>query len=137
MIGLDDLLVRFGERELAERTDRENASEIDFDVVQRAIDDAVAEAESYVRAAGIMRLSQPSPALKGYVCDIARWRIYDDAASEIVEQRYKLAIEWLKFASKHPAMLDDTLAVLTSEERNRTGCAVEPNKPPDWSDYAA
>lgn len=135
MILIKDMIDRFGEQELAERSDRENGTDINQTVLQRAIDDAVAEANSYVRAAGIV-LNKPSVALVGFVCDMARYRLYDDAVTEIIDERYKRAIAWLKEAVKNPQMLDDTFSGSLNDESRFVGCAVLANAPPKWSDFA-
>lgn len=135
IITINDLIQRFGEQELAERSDREYGTDINQTVLQRAIDDAVAEANSYVRAAGIV-LNKPSVALVGFVCDMARYRLYDDAVTEIIDERYKRAIAWLKEAVKSPQMLDDDFSGSLNDENRLVGCAVIGNTPPKWFDFA-
>lgn len=135
IITINDLIQRFGEQELAERSDREYGTDINQAVLQRAIDDAVAEANSYVRAAGIV-LNKPSVALVGFVCDMARYRLYDDAVTEIIDERYKRAIAWLKEAVKSPQMLDDDFSGSLNDENRLVGCAVIGNTPPKWLDFA-
>ena len=136
MITLDDLIARFGEKELVERSNKGYGDSMDAAVIQRAIADAEAEAQSYVRLAGLGKLLAPSAALLGFVCDIARYRLYDDAVHEVIEERYKRAIEWLKEAAKHPQMLDDALNDASAGETaaRYVGCAVMPNAPPQWAD---
>lgn len=133
MISRQDMIDRFGEQELAERSNRSDGSSIDDAVLQRAIDDAVAEAQSWTRVT-LVRLVRPSAALKGFVCDIARYRLFDDAVTEIIAERYKQAVAWLREAAKHPQMLDDALLEQEGGQRNGAG-AVVPNRPPQWKDW--
>lgn len=135
MITLNDLIQRFGEQELIERSDRYHSESLNQIVIEVAIEDAVAEAQSYIRAAGIV-LSKPSAALVGFVCDIARYRLYDDATNETIDERYKRAIAWLKEAVKNPSMLDDDVSGSLNAENRFVGCAVMPNQAPKWSDFA-
>lgn len=135
MITVNDLIQRFGEQELAERSDRYNSQAMNQVVIELAIEDAVAEAQSYIRAAGIV-LNKPSAALVGFVCDMARYRLYDDAVTEIIDERYKRAIAWLKEAVKNPQMLDDDFSGSLNDENRFVGCAVLANQPPKWSDFA-
>ena len=52
MITRDDMITRFGEREIANLTEHGSGRVRDEDGLQRAIDDAIAEAGSYLAAAG-------------------------------------------------------------------------------------
>lgn len=109
MISIDDLVERFGAKEIAERTDREHYRTIDTAIAQKAIDDAVAEAMAYLNATplvrhGVLVIAAPR-ALVVKVCDIARYYLYDDGAPPIVIQRYEQAIAWLKLCAKNSMML--------------------------------
>ena len=75
MIGVADLIDRFGADELQNLTDREAHAVIDHAVVGRAI------------------------------ADIARYYLHEDGATGIVKERYLQAIAWLKEVMKHPEML--------------------------------
>lgn len=130
IITRDDMVKRFGEKELAERTNRDTGDSIDDAVLQKAIDDAEAEAGSYIQAAGLKLTSAP-PVLVIKVCDIARYFIYDDAVSGIIEDRYKAAIDWLKAVVRNPQMLDGTALPVSI---NPSHAAVIPNKPDTMAD---
>lgn len=125
MITMNDLIQRFGEDELFERGEQ--------DAIEKAMNDAIAEAQSYVKLSGVV-LVQPSVALVGFVCDMARYRLYDDAVTQIIEDRYKRAVAWLKEAVKNPQMLDDTLSGSLNDSPY-VGCAVMSNQPLKWSDF--
>lgn len=123
-----DMIDRFGEHELILRTNRESADGIDDAVLQRAIDDAEAEAGAYLQAARL-QLAAPPPVLVIKVCDIARYYLYDDGVSQIVEDRYKQAVAWLRDVVRNPQMLDPEAV---SPDAKASTCAVIPNQPESW-----
>ncbi|HRL00932.1 MAG TPA: DUF1320 domain-containing protein [Vitreoscilla sp.] len=131
IITRDDLLERFGEKELMELTDREAYAVINDNVLQKAIEDAEAEAGAYLQAAGLV-LKAPPKALVIKTCDIARYYLYENGVTDIVEARYKQAISWFKDVVKNPQMLD---ANATPKASNPSRCTVIPNQPPaSWAD---
>ncbi|ULJ61063.1 gp436 family protein [Wielerella bovis] len=129
-----DLMHRFGETELAKLTDRPRAREINEAVLKRAIDDAESEANGYLRAAGFTEPFDEVPAtLKVKVCDIARWYLYENGVTDIVEKRYKNAISWLKDVMKNPSMLGFEVEGVDEIKANN-GIAVIPNELEEWKD---
>lgn len=142
MISQADLIARFGEQELAQLTDRAAYQVIDSTVVAHAIADAEAEAESYLRAAGLVARNSkgdltyiaavnPPKALIIKLCDIARYYLHENAVTGIVEDRYKQAIAWLKEVMRSPAML--TGAAETTAANGSSGIALAPNPvPSQW-----
>lgn len=134
LISKQDMVQRFGERELAERTDHYRAQTIDDAVLAQAIADAEAEVYSWIRAAKLKQLTRPSAALLGFACDIARYRLYDDAVTDTVQERYKQAIAWLQMAIKYPQMLDES-AWDNRNNRPSSG-AVVANEPIQWADWS-
>lgn len=141
MISVQDMIDRFGETELAERTDRQSYSVIDKTVINKAIDDATTDIESYLNATGLFKRDDmghlrytfsPSPpkALTIRICDIARYYLYDDVATDMVEKRYNQAIDWLKLVAKNPKMLTGEKDDNASHGLN-SGIAVIPNPAPD------
>jgi len=78
------LIDRFGEQELIELTDRENipVSTVDDVVVGRAIDDASAFADGYLKKVLRLPLSVVPPVLEKTVADIARYYLYGKAADK-------------------------------------------------------
>ena len=70
--------------------------------------------------------------MKIKVCDIARYYLYDDAVTGIVEERYQSAIAWLKMVVKNPNMLDDSRV---SDDRRPSTCAVYVNAEPDLREW--
>lgn len=134
MIDIQDLIDRFGERELLRLTDKTQTHQIQMPTAQAAIDDAVSEAMSYLAGAGFHHIPAKVPSvLKIKVCDIARWYLYENGVTEIVEKRYQSAIAWLKQVQKNPAMLgfeapDEAQKVADSR------VVVLPNELEDWND---
>ena len=89
-----DMLTAFSETELIQLTDRLGTGLLDADVLARALADASAEIDGYLaRYAGqVLTL----PILTLYCCDMARYRLYRDAAPEEVRTRYRDAIRYLE-----------------------------------------
>lgn len=134
MISAQDLIQRFGEHELLRLTDKTASKQINADTVQAAIDDATAEAWSYLAGAGITQQPEKIPTvLKIKVCDMARWYLYENGVSDIVEKRYQAAIAWFKQVQKRPSMLgfDATDAAQTAADSR---VVVLPNELEDWKD---
>lgn len=106
---LQDLIERFGERELVGLTDRHNQGVVDEAVVERALVDASGEVDGYVSAAGYPTPLAPVPrVIRAYCADIARYRLYDDAASEQVTKRYEAAVRFLRAVAKGDVKLGAT-----------------------------
>lgn len=91
-----DMTERFGAVELAQLTDHVNAAVIDAAVVTRALDDAQAEADAYLAQRYQLPLASVPPVLVRMVCDMARYRLYDDATTEAVRVRYNDAVALLR-----------------------------------------
>lgn len=83
-----DLIARYGEEEIQQRTDRLGAGAIDVAVAQRALIDAEAEIDGYLAARYRLPLATTPALLARIACDIARYRLWEDAASEEVRSRY-------------------------------------------------
>ena len=132
IITKQDMVERFGERELIERTDRDRYEQIDDVVLNRAMADAEAEANAYLQAAALVLASTPPKVLVIKVCDIARYYLYDDAVTQIIEDRYKQAVAWLRDVVRNPQMLDATAIPTTT---NPSQCSVLPNEPDAWSSF--
>ena len=89
-----DLIDRFDEDELIRLTDRDNLGVINDVVLSQAITDASAEMDLYLSRFQLSLDDLPS-ALKSFACDITRYRLYDDQASEQVTKRYDGAMKSL------------------------------------------
>lgn len=86
----DDLIAEFGNAEVMQLQAR------DGDAIDSAIAWAERTAEGYLKVAS---LTVPTPTpddLRGVLCDMVRWRLYDDALTDVVTLRYQAAMDWLK-----------------------------------------
>ncbi len=92
---LADLVARFGEREIAQLTNRDGLDVIDPDVAAQALADANAEAAAYLAARYPVPPEPVPQVLVMVVCNISRYRLYDDAAPEEVRKRYEDATKLL------------------------------------------
>lgn len=93
-----DLVRRYGEAEIQQLTDRLDppAGAIDNAVADRALADADAEIDAYLAARYTVPMS-PAPAVIGRLaCDIARFRLWEDRASDEVRRRYEDARRMLE-----------------------------------------
>lgn len=139
MITLQDLIDRYGERELIQLTNEQPRpdSVIDTTVIDRAISDAVGEVASYLRPAGLVGVdalgnviythSDELPAeLALKTCDIARYYLYDNGVIDIVQTRYDTATKWLDKVKKDPSMLTGPV----TKPSNNSTVYVIPNPVP-------
>lgn len=90
-----DLITRFGEPEIEQLAGRTALDVIDAEVAERALADAAAEIDSYVGARYRLPFDPVPPLLGRLACDIARYRLYDDAAPEEIRRRYEDAVKLL------------------------------------------
>jgi phage gp36-like protein len=85
----NDLILEFGAPEMTQLGTRD----------ANAIISAMNWAESYVsgflNTAGITPPTPTPNDLRGVVCDAVRWRLYDDALTDVVVIRFERAREWL------------------------------------------
>ena len=86
---LQDMIDRFGERELGQIAQGVALEVIDADRVERALADASAEIDGYVGTRYPLPLAPVPALLTRAACDVARYRLYDDAAPEEVRRRYE------------------------------------------------
>lgn len=95
-----DLISRFDEREIVELSDRANVGVINTAVVAGKLADAEAEINIYLQGRYALPLPSVPSVLVRVACDIARYHLYDNRATEAVTQRYKDAIAFLKGVAK-------------------------------------
>ncbi len=91
-----NLIDRFGQDELIQLTGRASLDAIDATVVARALADADAEINGYLSTRYTLPLSPVPAVLEKLACDIARYQLFENAATEIVKQRYENAVRFLK-----------------------------------------
>lgn len=95
-----DMIDRFAQTELVQLTDRANTGNIDATVLGQALADANAAIDGYLQGRYTLPLAVVPQVLTQYACDIARYRLYDDAASEQVQKRYDDAIKFLELVAQ-------------------------------------
>lgn len=93
-----EMVSRFGEREIMELTDRAepHANMIDASVLQRALDDADAEINGYLAGRFTLPLPLVPSLLVRLASDVARYRLYDNAPTDEVRNRYTDAVKTLR-----------------------------------------
>jgi phage gp36-like protein len=92
------MIERFGETELIQLTDRDgSAGAIVAAVLERAIGDAQAEIDAYLRTAGYVVPLDPVPELVSRIAaDLARYYLYDKQATDEVAKRYEHQVKLLQ-----------------------------------------
>lgn len=100
-----NMIDRFGQQELVELTDEAGTGEIGAAKMAVALKDADTEINSYIAGRYPLPLTQTSDELERLACDIARYKLYDNRATELVKSRYDAAISKLKDISAGRASL--------------------------------
>lgn len=98
----NDMIERFGEREVRILTDRENMGLIDAAVLAYALAQADAEIDGYLQGRFALPLASVPVLLVGIACDVARYRLAgtDIRETDPIRTRYKDAIKLLTSISK-------------------------------------
>ncbi|MBF0186015.1 MAG: DUF1320 domain-containing protein [Magnetococcales bacterium] len=100
-----DLIQRYGEDELIQRSDRRAGRIRDDVVINQALADASAEIDSYLASRYSLPLSGVPDVLVRLCCDVARYRLWADKVTEIVRTRYEDAVRQLKDIARGQATL--------------------------------
>ena len=107
----DNLVQRFGQREIDDLLDRDNNDSDDTDTLTQTIADADSLIDSYVSAKYEAPLEQVPQIIKYISCDITRFMLWDDNAPEEVRKRYDDAIARLKDIAKGMMKLPATALI--------------------------
>ena len=102
----DDLVNAFGHEEILQLTDRDRNGRQDDDVMEEAVAFADSLVDGYLRERYSVPLTNPPKNLVGIVCDIVRYRLYNEQPTELVVIRYEAAIQWLKDVARGLVRLD-------------------------------
>jgi phage gp36-like protein len=94
------MINRFGSVEIIQLTDKENVGSINASVLSQALADTDAEIDGYLEGRYSLPLQIVPRILTTYACDIARYRLYDDRATEQVSKRYDAAIKFLSMIAQ-------------------------------------
>lgn len=105
-IAYADLVLAFGEEEVSQLTDRDRDGMPDPFVVEDAIAFADAHIDSYLREKYEVPLAILPANLKGMACDFARYRLYQDQPTELVQSRYDVGCFYLKDVARGLVNLD-------------------------------
>lgn len=97
----DDLIARFGN----EVEQLESMHPQGNTAVQSAIQDATEEIDGYLAGRYDLPLPTVPNNLKRLACDIARYYLYFQQPTELVEKRYEQAIDYLKMVANNKAHL--------------------------------
>lgn len=113
------MIDRFSERELVELTDRVQpyTEAIVDNVLDRAMEAADAEIDSYLRGHYLVPVVPAPVLLIDIACDNARWRLCDELIPETVQKRRDEAISRLRDIARGVIQLD----VATSDETTSSG----------------
>ena len=84
-----DLIDRYGEEELIQLTDRMGEGTYDAEVVAQAIADANADIDAHLSTRYPAPLSPTPSILVRIGCDLARYYLWKDKASEAVRMRFE------------------------------------------------
>ncbi|MEC4750047.1 DUF1320 domain-containing protein [Methylomicrobium sp. Wu6] len=103
----DDLITAFGETELIQLTDRNNAGVIDTSVLSVALAKADADINRRLRAKGWpLPLVSVSEDLNNLAKDLSRFHLHDNVIPEVVQKAYDRAIKALDDYAKGLLQLD-------------------------------
>lgn len=100
----DDMVKRFGQVEI----DNLKANSQEGVDITAALKDATDEMNSYIAVRYTTPLWPVPLQIKGYCCDIARYRMWDDQAIPEVYRRYQRVVKWLQeVAAGDAAIIND------------------------------
>jgi phage gp36-like protein len=97
-----DLIDRYGQLELIQRTDSTGSGVMDSQVISRAIADAAAEIDGYLTQYDLPLTAVPEVLVR-VACDMARYYLYatiDLEPTSVVRVRYSSAIDFLNKVAK-------------------------------------
>ena len=103
-----DMIARFGEDELIELTDRDNAGAINAAVVEGALADAESEINSYLASRISLPLADVPRVLTLKACDMARYFLEGANVREEVKERYEAAVRFLRDVAAGKAQLGNS-----------------------------
>lgn len=91
-----EMVERYGEERLTQLTDQLNLGTIDDVRLQRALQDADDEINTYLAARYSLPLASTPNVLRRIAADIALYHLYDDRANDQVAKRYTDATKFLR-----------------------------------------
>lgn len=94
-----DLITRYGEDELIQLTDKQNVGQLDTDVINSAIADADSLIDGYLGSRYSLPVNPVPRSLVRIACEICRYYLYENLATDEVKDRYNEAVRSLKAIS--------------------------------------
>ena len=124
-----DMVDRFAQTELVQLTNPDNpaATTINATVLGKALTDADAMIDGYLQGRYTLPLAVVPQALTRYACDLARYFLYDDHASEQVQKRYDDVIKFLEQVAQGKITLG--LSSTGGEPAEADGAQMESDAP--------
>ena len=108
---LADLETNFGTVEINQLTDRDGNGINDSGVADKELDNATSTIDTYLANKYTTPITNISDYLNKVTCDIARFYLHKDRATEQVTKNYSNAIAWLKDIAIGKAVLTDNTGV--------------------------
>ena len=132
---VDDMVQRFGEQEMIQLStpSGQDMDGVVVDVVLRAIGDASAVADSYLRMKYRTPLDVPPPEVTRQICHMARYEMAaggNKSASEDMKIRRDEAIAWFREISSGKVKLD--LLEVSDEDESTAEVSVRGNSIGGW-----
>ena len=101
-----DLTNQFSDAEMTAVSDRTRTGNENMAVIAEAIQYADDLIDGYLRNRYTLPLVVVPNSLVGVACDIARYRLYHEQPTELIVQRYEMALVWLKDIARGMFSLD-------------------------------
>ncbi|RQZ74802.1 MULTISPECIES: gp436 family protein [Burkholderia] len=116
----DDMVRKFGSREVIALTDRDRVGEIGVDVLAGALDGASGEIDTYLAARYRLPLSSVPRYLVDLCCDMARYHLVsaDARDTDEIRSRYNAAVKFLGYAADGKVTLGVDQAGATVQSGN-------------------
>lgn len=102
-----DMTLRFGDAEIVQLTDRANLPPVSIDaaVLGFALESADAEIDASLGVRYDVPLAAPPRRVVDLACDIARYRLYGQGATDEVRNRYRDAVAFLERVARGTAQI--------------------------------
>lgn len=101
-----NLVNRFGEDEIRQRTDRNLTGEIDEAVANAALDKATALVDTRLRRLYAVPLAEVPIEIRDITAVLARWKLYDDRVPESIAKDAEMALSELDRIASGKTVLD-------------------------------
>jgi phage gp36-like protein len=113
-----DLVLRYGQDELVQLTNRAGGSTIDSAVLAAAIADAEAEVDGYLASRYAVPVTVQAALLRSIAATVVRYRLHGKSAGETVRRDYEDALRWLRDVSTGKVVLVGAASPSASEGTN-------------------